>query len=164
MSNMILIEKSAQGEAALQWKLPLNPNTGRQEFSATSLTWIKHQGRGTSQVPMTLASAIYFTTPAASVMSHSYTCLCTMATLSGYCLVVCDKFYKENASWQLAPLSLSTPIMSWWAECPCNSKSCRSSPSSDLPSISSSLFLSFPSLALVSRAGSWMLCKVLHTY
>lgn len=28
-----------------------------------------------------------------------------MATLFSYGLVVCDKFYKENASWQLVPLS-----------------------------------------------------------
>lgn len=70
---------------------PEAPGAGRWEFSATSPTWMEHQGRGTSQVPTTLASAFLFTRPVVSVLNHSYTSLCTVGTLSGHLLVVGNK-------------------------------------------------------------------------
>lgn len=115
--NYYSCQKTSTGWGCFAMKnFPKAPRAERWEFSAISLTRIKHQGRGTSQVPTILASIILFTTPAASVMSHSYTCLCTRATLSGYLLVVCDKFYKENTSWQLVlPFFLhSNHILMGW--------------------------------------------------
>lgn len=72
---------------------------------------------------------------------------CTVASLSGYLLVVCDKSYKENASWKLVPSLFLHPIVPSWAECLCNSKSCSSSLGSHLPSIPLSLSV-FPVLPL----------------
>lgn len=63
----------------------------------------KAPGEGNFPSSNILDSTVVFTTPVASVMSHSYTSLCTMAMLSGYFLVVCGKSCKENACWQLVP-------------------------------------------------------------
>lgn len=89
---------------------PKAPRVRRWEFSAISLTWIEHQERGTSQVPTVTASAVLFTTPVASVMSHSYTSLCTVTTWSGPPWAE-TKPYTENSSCILGGSVVVPPLL-----------------------------------------------------
>ena len=73
-----------------------SPKSWQEEFSVIFPRWIEHQGRGTSQVPTILASAILFTTSVASVTWVTLTHPCV---LWPHCLVspwLCEtKAYKE---------------------------------------------------------------------
>lgn len=127
MSSIILIGKYPQGEAALQWQLPLNPKSWKVGILSHFPDMDNTPGKGNSPSSNDLGLSHLLYNPSCFCDESLLHMPFTMATLSGYRLVVCDKFYKENASWQLVPPQFLHPNHVLMAECPCNSKSWRSS-------------------------------------